>query len=48
MTAIDAHGQSSTAGGLVARVRGAAATELARRLGPARLFTPSEDDQALV
>jgi Flp pilus assembly CpaF family ATPase len=34
--------------GLIARVRGAAATELARRLGPARLFTPSEDDQALV
>jgi hypothetical protein len=25
--------------GLVARVRGAAAAELARRLGPARLFT---------
>jgi hypothetical protein len=34
--------------GLVAAVRGAAAAELARRLGPARLFTPSEDDQALV
>jgi pilus assembly protein CpaF len=34
--------------GLVARVRGAAATELARRLGPVRLFTPSEDDRALV
>jgi pilus assembly protein CpaF len=34
--------------GLVARVRAAAATELARRLGPARLFTPSQDDQALV
>jgi pilus assembly protein CpaF len=33
---------------LVARVRGAAAAELARRLGPARLFTPSEDDRALV
>jgi pilus assembly protein CpaF len=34
--------------GLVARVRGAAATQLARRLGPARLFSPSEDDRALV
>jgi pilus assembly protein CpaF len=33
---------------LVARVRGAVATELARRLGPARLFSPSQDDQALV
>jgi hypothetical protein len=33
---------------LVARVQGAAAAELARRLGPARLFTPSEDDRALV
>jgi pilus assembly protein CpaF len=33
---------------LVARVRGAAAAELARRLGPARLFTPSQDDRALV
>jgi pilus assembly protein CpaF len=34
--------------GLVAAVRGAAASELARRLGPSRLFTPSEDDRALV
>jgi pilus assembly protein CpaF len=34
--------------GLVARVRGAAAAELARRLGPSRLFAPSEDDRALV
>jgi Type II/IV secretion system protein len=34
--------------GLIARVRGAAATQLARRLGPARLFSPSEDDRALV
>jgi pilus assembly protein CpaF len=34
--------------GLVARVRAAAATQLARRLGPARLFSPSEDDRALV
>jgi pilus assembly protein CpaF len=48
MTAIDPSGQSSADDGLVARVRGAAAAELARRLGPARLFTPSEDDQALV
>ena len=48
MTAIDPYGQSSADDGLVARVRGAAAAELARRLGPARLFTPSEDDQALV
>ena len=48
MTAIDPSGQSSADDGLVAKVRGAAAAELARRLGPARLFTPSEDDQALV
>jgi pilus assembly protein CpaF len=48
MTAIDPSGQSSADDGLVARVRGAAAAELARRLGPARLFTPSQDDQALV
>jgi pilus assembly protein CpaF len=48
MTAIDPYGPSSAEDGLVARVRGAAAGELARRLGPARLFTPSEDDQALV
>ena len=41
MTAIDASGQSSADDGLVAKVRGAAAAELARRLGPARLFTPS-------
>jgi pilus assembly protein CpaF len=34
--------------GLVASVRGAAAAELARRLGPARLFAPTEDDRALV
>jgi hypothetical protein len=34
--------------GLVAQVRGAAAAELARRLGPARLFTPTDDDRALV
>ncbi len=39
---------AGTAVGLVAAVRGAAAAELARRLGPARLFTPSQDDQALV
>jgi hypothetical protein len=48
MTAVDPSGQFSADDGLVARVRGAAAAELARRLGPARLFTPSEDDQALV
>ena len=48
MTAIDPSGQFSADDGLVARVRGAAAAELARRLGPARLFAPSEDDQALV
>ena len=48
MTAIDPSGQFSADDGLVAKVRGAAAAELARRLGPARLFTPSEDDQALV
>ena len=35
MTAIDPYGQSSADDGLVARVRGAAAAELARRLGPA-------------
>jgi hypothetical protein len=40
MTAIDPSGQSSADDGLAARVRGAAAGELARRLGPARLFTP--------
>jgi pilus assembly protein CpaF len=38
----------ATSDGLVASVRGAAAAELARRLGPARLFSPSEDDRALV
>jgi hypothetical protein len=48
MTAIDPYGQSSADDALVAKVGGAAAAELARRLGPARLFTPSEDDQALV
>jgi pilus assembly protein CpaF len=48
MTTIDPYGQSSADDGLVATVRGAAAAELARRLGPARLFTPSQDDQALV
>ena len=48
MTAIDTDGQSLADDGLVAKVRGAAAAELARRLGPARLFTPSQDDQALV
>ena len=48
MTAIDGSGQFSADDGLVAKVQGAAAAELARRLGPARLFTPSEDDQALV
>jgi hypothetical protein len=39
MTAIDPSGQFSADDGLVAKVRGAAAAELARRLGPARLFT---------
>jgi pilus assembly protein CpaF len=33
---------------LAGRVRGQAATELARMLGPARLFAPSEDDEARV
>jgi pilus assembly protein CpaF len=39
----------TTAGfdGLVARVRGLAASELARRLGPTSLFAPSADDEAL-
>src|SRR5437773_1521096 len=32
---------------LVARVRGLAASELARRLGPTSLFAPSADDEAL-
>ena len=44
----DPNGQHPAAGQLAARVRGQAATELARRLGPARLFAPSEDDQARV
>jgi hypothetical protein len=48
MTAIDRSGPFSADDGLAAKVRGAAAAELARRLGPARLFSPSEDDQALV
>jgi pilus assembly protein CpaF len=38
----------ATSDGLVASVRCAAAAELARRLGPARLFAPTQDDRALV
>src|SRR5512132_702459 len=56
MTAMGVTRQLATADALLAAVpegsvdsvRGAAATQLARRLGPARLFSPSEDDRALV
>src|SRR6266545_4113930 len=42
------NGQQPAAEQLAARVRSQAATELARVLGPGRLFAPSEDDEARV
>src|SRR6266542_1970826 len=42
------NGQHPAAGQLAGRVRGQAATELSRMLGPARLFAPSADDEARV
>src|SRR6266540_485179 len=42
------NGQQPAAEQLAGRVRSQAATELARMLGPARLFAPSEDDEARV
>jgi pilus assembly protein CpaF len=42
------NGRHPAAEQLASKVRAQAATELARLLGPARLFAPSEDDQARV
>src|SRR6266498_1321383 len=42
------NGQHPAAEQLAGKVRAQAATEISRLLGPARLFAPSEDDQARV